>query len=207
MSRDTLTIWKYLDKLWSRQNEWAEAHERKQERERQEAKHREEKNDNSFDAIFNNMVPLLLNNLLNQAGPRFQPGGLRFINLPGPPPGYVYGPPAHPHLFRPAPAFQQQQQQQQANDASFQNLLHQTLYTLQPNHHQGGGGQTLSALPATSLPVSDTKCAICLSTVTESTPEESWSKLPCCNNYLHLECAKRHLQNDRRCPMCRRDIQ
>jgi len=84
-----------------------------------------------------------------------------------------------------------------------QTLLHQTLLTHHP-HVQGNGGHQLTALSASDAIPADTNCLICLCNPTES--QEPWSRMPCCRIYMHLTCAKTHLQNDRRCPQCRKDI-
>lgn len=111
----------------------------------------------------------------------------------------------NPLLFQ-DPLLQQQQQQQPLFDPihnhnnMFQNLLHQTLLAHQP-HVEGNGGRQLTALPSTHQFPVDTVCPICLCAPTESA--DPWTQVPCCRNYLHMNCAQTHLKNDKRCPMCR----
>jgi hypothetical protein len=71
-------------------------------------------------------------------------------------------------------------------------------------HVPGDGGHQLRPLPQTHSFPPDTSCPICLCTPTET--QDVWTQLPCCRAHMHLGCAKTHLNNDRRCPMCRKDI-
>ena len=89
-------------------------------------------------------------------------------------------------------------------------LLHMSLYDHQP-HHQGGGGTTMEPINAAAAiaaapPNADgsvLRCPICLEDVEPRATTMSWSIFPCCNQPVHLACAKRALNDNSHCPMCR----
>lgn len=183
----TLHIWKQLDKLWSVQSQKGE----------QERKRQQEIVDQKRQRAQQPRLPVDLLQVVNDL---FLGGAAR--GLPLHLPMQVLGNrlDLHPRIVnfhaQPQPAPQQL-------DNSFQQLLHQTLLNHHP-HVEGNGGQTLCALANRNVVPLDTSCTICLCNPTENTDE--WTQLPCCRNYLHLLCGKTHFTNDRRCPICRRNV-
>jgi hypothetical protein len=89
-------------------------------------------------------------------------------------------------------------------------LLHRSLYDHQPSRQSRGGGTSLVAITAadalaTATPNADgspPRCPICLDDL-QVTDSNDWCMFPCCKQPVHMQCAKRALGDNVRCPMCR----
>jgi hypothetical protein len=82
-------------------------------------------------------------------------------------------------------------------------VMNRSLLERQPlPESRRNGGTTLSALAAAPTPAQAEHCFICL----DSDRAQAWAQMPCCRNFAHLDCARRGLQNDRRCAICRAPI-
>lgn len=215
-----MLIWGQLNTLWNLQLERGQRMVQQQQQQRYEQQKEQERKRArpSFESqiineLFSRVVDFQPEIVLGPRRSGFIPRGI----LSNPIRMQAFGPafaPGHRpqqeyrefgRIMRGAPMQPQQPQQQQPQDNNhiLQSLLHQTLLSYQP-HVQGNGGQQLQVLPATETFPPDTSCPICLCTPTEN--QDPWTKLPCCRVYMHIVCAKTHLHNDRRCPMCRKDI-
>lgn len=90
------------------------------------------------------------------------------------------------------------------SDHLVEQIRNLSLHELQPHVHQRNGGKTLVALSVKPNKTDVEHCPICLDNEDDNVKE--WTRYPCCKNYGHLECSKKALENDMRCPMCRRLI-
>ena len=84
------------------------------------------------------------------------------------------------------------------------NILNRSLHFQQPHIKKGSQGASMKEINLPTEKMNEA-CPICLETSNENKVLK-WSQFPCCKNYIHIECAKKHLQSDERCPMCRKNV-
>lgn len=88
-------------------------------------------------------------------------------------------------------------------DSALSSILNRTLYDAQPTpSNLRNGGSTLIVLDAPPTLAEGENCPICL----DNDPGQTWAQFPCCKKFGHLECTKRWLATNIRCPICRTPV-
>lgn len=92
----------------------------------------------------------------------------------------------------------------QAFPQTFEQVQEESFRAYIPKYVPSEGKTLISVFSSNEL--KNTTCSICLEAYQEKEVDTLWSQVPCCRQHFHMKCIRTSVQNDQRCPLCRKPI-